>query len=171
MKRIDDVIRGWHQRAYDALWDRLGLRVGTYRAIVAALIFLPWPLAAWANPYATGAMVAAWSAFAFLSWLLFCEGHLRKERRIQEDGMLDHLNLLALIRSRQGPRVRGLLGAAIPIVVGICLADGTRAGATAALAAILLGLWAWHHSREVLVRRRNAPLDDVEKASREVVGT
>lgn len=156
LKDLSDLARALHQAAYDYLWDRFGMYVGTFRVLVLALANVDVIVNALIR-VGTGADGSLLRAVvdvvlqAGLMWFFFGRHHLGEEWTQQDQGRLQPLNTQALRSQNSGPIVRiavTMLAPALWIWSGRTDLIGVRIAA-------LIGFIMWTYSCEVMVRERN----------------
>lgn len=170
--RIEEANRRVFQDAYDHIWDRWGVYVGTYRACFSFLVSIDLVLTvgivtrrmAVTTPASATVMTAIFTTFTLIAlainWMVYGKAHLGREWRAQRDGDLRALNEEALVMQRIGTPIRifviVLCAAWIPVHLEILGNAGVGlAGRLAVIGAGFAGALAYTYTKEVTVRERN----------------
>lgn len=156
MRNIDLHIRSLHQAAYDYVWDRWGIYVGTFRTWLIVLAFADSILGSIFRMFALGksnliALVASEILTFALIWFMFARRHLGKEWNAQHENHLNALNKIALENQASG-RISRIIYVVVMIIV-VSLPDTVYEIAIKTLA---IGfLFSWSYGWEVMVRDRD----------------
>ena len=145
------MIASLHQRAYDALAGRLGVRIGTFRivplATSLALLLASIPRSAWDRP--STMLLPATLGLALVSFL---HRHLAVENRMQAEGRAPELNSEARYFAEEAWYLKFLVLAGIAGAAAIAHTTPGWHGGDLALAILgCLALLSWAYAVEVRV--------------------
>lgn len=149
-------LRGLHQAAYDYVWDRWGIHVGTVRA---AAVFAGFSSGAIASLHKTitGAFhpiegIVLVLVLLAVIWWLFARKHLGEEWQAQARGDLDRLNAASLARQPYGNFLRAAM---LLLLAAISLTFNRNSGYLFLDAIGLVFVVVWTYTTEILVRERD----------------
>lgn len=154
-KGLNAYMRALHQAAYDYVWDRWGIYVGTFRMgilLAANVNVMAIALSRAASGDKDALIVSMLDVIlqAAIVWLLFGLQHLGREWALQDKGKIEALNANALRMQSAGPFVR--LSLLMVCALAWYLMDIKHPWASVSALAFML---VWTYSREVMVRERD----------------
>jgi hypothetical protein len=155
--KLDQTMLGLFQRAYDYVWDRWGVLVGTFRASLPGFAFMIDVTGTYIiTGMDFGALVATVVYVMILIpllWFLYIRDHLNHDNPLQIEGLYFILNATAFFyQERPGRVMRSVMCIAF---IGITLMFSATAlmMLQRACSSFVLLLWCW--SLGVMVRDRD----------------
>lgn len=156
MRNIDLHLRSLHQTAYDFVWDRWGIYVGTFRTWLIVLAFADsilgpiYRMFALGKSNIVGLVVAEIMTFGLI-WLIFARRHLGKEWAAQHRNDLKALNKVALEHQESGRLTRIIYALVMVLIVSV-----PDSAYEVAFKTLAIGfLFSWSYGCEVMVRDRD----------------
>lgn len=156
MHNLNEHVRNLHQAAYDYVWDRWGIYLGTFRTWLIILAYshclLPpvYRLLTGGDATLAGTIANSVAIFALI-WFFALRNHLGDEWEAQRDGRYDFINARSLRSRNAGPMARGCTSAFLIAGLFIFGADAIEVAATI----LTVGFAnAWFYAMEVMVRDR-----------------